>query len=81
MKSTGITRNIDELGRIVLPITIRQHLGLEKHDPVEIFMEGDLIILQKYQPTCIFCDNDSEITFYNGKRICARCLDNIKRQF
>ena len=81
MKSTGVVRKIDELGRIVLPISIRQNLGIAEHDPVEIFMEGDRIILQKYQPACIFCETSGDVIFYNGKRVCSRCIEQIKRQF
>ena len=81
MKSTGVVRKIDELGRIVLPISIRHNLGIGEHDPVEIFMDGDRIILQKHQPACIFCESAEEVVFYNGKRICSKCLENIKRQF
>lgn len=81
MKSTGVVRKIDELGRIVLPISIRQNLDIAEHDPVEIFMDGDRIILRKYQPACIFCESAQDVVFYNGKRICGKCLEAIKRQF
>lgn len=50
MKSTGIVRKIDELGRVVIPKELRRTLGIDKQDPVEIFINGDQIILQKYQP-------------------------------
>ena len=57
MKSTGIVRKVDELGRIVLPIELRRTLGIEEKDRIEIFVDGESIILRKYQPACIFCDN------------------------
>ena len=56
MKSTGIVRKVDELGRIVLPIELRRTLGIEEKDRIEIFVDGESIILRKYQPACIFCD-------------------------
>ena len=61
MKSTGIVRKVDELGRIVLPIELRRTLGIEEKDRIEIFVDGESIILRKYQPACIFCDNAKDI--------------------
>ena len=57
MKSTGVVRKIDELGRFVLPIELRKNLGINNRDAVEIFVEDDKIILKKYEPSCIFCGN------------------------
>ena len=74
MKSTGIVRKIDELGRIVLPIELRRTLGIEEKDRIEIFVDGESIILRKYQPTCIFCDNAKDIINYKGKNICPDCI-------
>ena len=70
MKSTGIVRKVDELGRIVLPIELRRTLGIEEKDRIEIFVDGESIILRKYQPACIFCDNAKDIITYKGKNIC-----------
>ena len=61
MKSTGIVRKVVELGRIVLPIELRRTLGIEEKDRIEIFVDGESIILRKYQPACIFCDNAKDI--------------------
>ena len=61
MKSTGIVRKVDELGRIVLPIELRRTLGIEEKDRIEIFVEGESVILRKYQPACIFCDNSKDL--------------------
>ena len=80
MKSTGIVRNIDELGRIVLPIEIRKVLDINQRDAIEIFTDDDKIILQKYQPSCIFCNNTENIVYFNGKRICANCVAKMKEQ-
>lgn len=74
MKSTGIVRKIDELGRIVLPIELRRTLGIEEKDRIEIFVDGESIILRKYQPACIFCDNAKDIINYKGKNICPDCI-------
>lgn len=78
MKSTGIVRKVDELGRVVLPISIRQTMNIAEKDSLEIFIEGDRIILQKYQPSCTFCNNADKIIFFCGKRICEDCLNKIK---
>ena len=74
MKSTGIVRKVDELGRIVLPIELRRTLGIEEKDRIEIFVDGESIILRKYQPSCIFCDNAKDIINYKGKNICPDCI-------
>lgn len=74
MKSTGIVRKVDELGRIVLPIELRRTLGIEEKDRIEIFVDGESIILRKYQPACIFCDNAKDIINYKGKIICPDCI-------
>ncbi len=79
MKATGIIRSVDELGRIVLPKSMRQTLEITDHDQVEIYTEADRIILRKYQPTCIFCDSIENIVFFNGKRVCSDCLEELKQ--
>ncbi len=81
MKSTGVVRKVDELGRIVLPIEIRKTLDIQQKDAVEIFIDEDKIVLQKYQPACIFCNNIDNIVYFNGKRICSACLEKMKEQF
>ncbi len=78
MKSTGILRCVDELGRIVIPKSMRVNLDIAERDQIEIFIDGDRIILQKYEPSCVFCGNSQDIVFYNGKRICGECLKSIK---
>ena len=74
MKSTGIVRKVDELGRIVLPIELRRTLDIAEKDSMEIYIEGDAIILRKYQPACIFCDSAKEIGSYRGKNVCSDCI-------
>lgn len=78
MKSTGIVRKVDELGRIVLPIELRRTLGIELRDPLEIYVEGDSIVLKKYNPTCIFCGSKENIFVYHEKNVCSGCLDELK---
>ena len=79
MKSLGVVRRIDELGRIVLPVETRKRLGLEAKDPVEIFVEKDRIVLKKYEPCCIFCGDTDDTVLYREKRICKSCLDALKK--
>ena len=81
MKSTGVVRKIDELGRIVLPIEIRKTLDIQQKDALELFIDEDKIILQKYQPSCIFCNQVEDIIYFNGKRVCAACIEKMKNQF
>ena len=80
MKSTGIVRKVDELGRIVLPIELRRTLGIEEKDRIEIFVEGESVILRKFQPTCIFCDNAKDLILYKGKNICPDCIRSMESQ-
>ncbi len=77
MKATGIVRKVDELGRIVLPIELRRTLNIDIRDPLEIYVDGESIMLKKYQPACIFCDNAKDITVFKGKNICAHCLKEL----
>lgn len=79
MKSTGILKSVDELGRIVLPKKMRENLDIDIQDKVELFVEGDRIILQKYVPNCIFCGAEQNIFIFNGKRLCADCLESLKQ--
>lgn len=77
MKSTGIVRKVDELGRIVLPIELRRTLNIAEKDSLEIYVDGNSIILKKYQPACIFCDGAKDIVIYKGKNICSACLKEL----
>ncbi len=78
MKSTGIVRKVDELGRIVLPIELRRTLDIGEKDQLEIFVEGSSIVLKKYRPTCIFCDSVRDISTFRGKNICPKCLKELR---
>lgn len=78
MKSTGIVRKVDELGRIVLPKELRQTLNINEKDPIEIFVDNSSIILQKYEPACMFCNNTNDMVQYMGRNICKECLKAIE---
>ncbi len=77
MKSTGIVRKVDELGRIVIPIELRRTLGIAQKDALEIYVDGEQIILKKYQPSCIFCEDARDVIDYKGKNICKNCLVDL----
>ena len=78
MKSTGIVRRIDELGRIVLPAELRRTLNIGERETMEIFVDGSSIVLKKYSPACIFCDSGRDVSIFKGKNICARCLRQLR---
>ena len=77
MKSTGIVRKVDELGRIVLPIELRRTLDILEKDSLEIYVDGSTIILKKYEPACIFCGNAKNVTHFKNKIICENCVKEI----
>lgn len=77
MKSTGIVRNLDELGRIVIPKEIRKKMEIDQKDPIEIFIDGNSVILKKYEKGCIFCNNSKDLQVYKDKLICKKCLNSI----
>lgn len=79
MKSTGIVRRVDELGRVVIPIELRRTLDIEEKDALEIYVDANRIILQKYEPACIFCGNARDVEIYKGKRVCRSCLQGMQR--
>ncbi len=78
MKSTGIVRKLDELGRVVLPIELRRTMDLSIHDTVEIYVEDDKIILRKYHPACVFCGDARDVAPFKGKLVCASCLKELR---
>ena len=77
MRTTGIIRRLDDLGRVVLPIELRRKLGLEDHDRVEILVEDERIILQKYQPNCCFCGGGKNLKEFQGKLVCEKCIAQL----
>ena len=79
MKTTGIVRKVDELGRVVLPIELRRTLEIAEKDPLEIYVEGDSIILRKHSEHCIFCGSNSDLVEFKGKLVCRNCLEELNR--
>ena len=77
LKSTGMVRKVDELGRVVLPKEIRTMLGIATKDPLEIFISGESIILKKYQPFCTFCGSSVDLVSLDDKNICAECVKKL----
>lgn len=78
MKSTGIVRKMDRLGRIVLPIELRRTLGIEIRDPLEIYVDGESIMLRKYEPACIICGENENLVDYKGRKICRDCISMLE---
>lgn len=78
MKSTGIVRKVDELGRVVLPIELRRTLGIDEKDALEIYVDGSSVILRKYEPSCVFCGDAGDVVTFRGKNICRSCLKEMK---
>ena len=78
MKETGVVRRIDELGRIVLPMEMRRTLGIEEKDPIEIFADGDAIVLKKYEEVCTFCGGTKDLKKFKGKNVCTKCIKAMK---
>ena len=77
MKSTGIIRKIDELGRVVIPMEMRRSMGIEDGDAFEIFVDEDRIVLSKYEPACIFCGASRDLVTLNGKNVCKVCVGKL----
>lgn len=77
MKSTGIIRKVDDLGRIVLPIELRRTLDISERDELEIYMENDRIILQKFEPACTFCGSSRGLILYRRKNVCQDCVKKL----
>ena len=80
MKSTGIVRKVDELGRIVLPVEMRRTLDIAEKDALEIYVEGDTIILRKYQAACVFCDSVRNVISFKGRNVCADCISKLQNK-
>lgn len=78
MKSTGIVRKVDELGRVVIPIELRRTLRIKEKDPLEIYVDEGNIVLKKYEPACVFCGNSENMTSFRDRNICLDCLKQLK---
>ncbi|MBR6736257.1 MAG: AbrB/MazE/SpoVT family DNA-binding domain-containing protein [Oscillospiraceae bacterium] len=77
MKTTGIVRKIDDLGRIVIPIELRKTLGLSVRDDIEIIAEEDRIVLKRYSPACMICGSAENVKSYMDKKVCANCIEEL----
>lgn len=77
MKSTGVVRQLDTLGRIVLPIELRRTMDISFKDMIEIFVEDDRIVLKKYHPACIFCGDARNVVTFKDKLVCQNCMDEL----
>lgn len=79
MKTTGITRKIDELGRVVLPIELRKQFGIEEKDSLEIYVDGDRIILRKKKDACIFCGKTKDLVAFKDQMVCQNCISELSK--
>ena len=80
MNSTGIVRGVDHLGRLVIPKEIRTRLGVvDNEDAFEVYMDGNKVVLVKYEPTCIFCGDRNNVFDFNGKKVCQKCAGELTR--
>ena len=79
MKATGIVRPVDPLGRVVIPVELRRTLDIKTDDSLEVFVDGEYIMLKKYEPACIFCGNAKDVVSVRGKNVCKSCLAELKK--
>lgn len=78
MKTIGIVRSLDNLGRIIVPRELRNTLGIKEDDPVEVFTDGECIVLKKYEPGCTFCGELDDTKIFRDKRVCAQCIKQMR---
>lgn len=77
MKATGIIRKVDELGRVVIPIEIRNQFNIVEKDPIEIYVDSSSIVLKKFEPNCIFCGSTNNLIEYKNKLVCENCSKQL----
>ena len=80
MNSTYMIRKIDNLGRIVIPIEIRNKLQIDNKDSIEIYVEGSSIVLKKVENSCVFCGNKNNVRLFKNSQVCNNCIDNLINQ-
>ena len=78
LKSIGIVRKVDELGRVVLPIELRRMLDIAERDELEIYLDDDRVVLKKCEAACVFCGSTRNLQTYFGKNVCNECISNLK---
>ncbi len=82
MKSTGIVRKVDELGRVVIPKELRKKFDIvDDESTLEIYVEGENIVLKKHEPACIFCGEAKDVSVFKGKKICKSCHKALSSRF
>ncbi len=74
MKSTGMARSVDGLGRIVIPMELRRTQDIDVKDSLEIFVDDEKIVLKKYEPACTFCGHADQVVHFKGKNVCSSCI-------
>ena len=79
MKATGIVRPVDPLGRVVIPVELRRTLNIKTEDSLEVYVDGEYIMLKKYEPACVFCGDAKDVVNVKGKNVCKKCLDEMKQ--
>lgn len=79
MKTTAITRQLDKMGRVVLPVELRKNLKINPGDFLEIYVDGDRIILCKDTDSCVFCGSNENVLEFRGKCICSGCMEQLKK--
>ena len=80
MKATGIVRKVDELGRVVIPIELRNKFDIKVKDPIETFVDSNSIVLKKYEPNCVFCGSTKDLVNYNDKLVCTKCIEKLQKE-
>ncbi|MGK9253337.1 MULTISPECIES: AbrB/MazE/SpoVT family DNA-binding domain-containing protein [Paenibacillus] len=78
MKPAGVVRKVDQLGRIVLPKSLRKRYQMNEGDPVEILVQGDHIILERYRPRCVFCGSMEQVTDFKERYLCSECMGQMQ---
>lgn len=79
--TTGIIRQIDELGRIVIPIEIRKRFGLSEKDPLEISVKDETILLSRPRSICVFCGKSSSVEEHRGRSVCRTCIAELTESY
>jgi len=79
VKPAGVVRKVDQLGRIVLPKSLRKRYQMNEGDPVEILVQGDHIILERYRPRCVFCGSMEEVREFKERYLCASCIQDMSQ--
>lgn len=80
MIATGVSRRLDQLGRVVLPMELRRTLGIAPGDGMEIFVDDDTILFRKYEPGCVFCGRVDDLVHFRGRMVCGECRDELSEQ-